>query len=287
MRARCKWAVAHPASTIAAVPEPGLPTLPLVAHHRYLKAPSPHSGHDKQGHLRPQQQREPVAHTRAEFGKRLLFTTRTTLTTEQILELYNRDKVGVEKDFHCLKAPNLVRFQPMRHYTDTKIRSTRGCGPCTPPPLSRPATSWPSPIRGPASPPWRSAPARAASSSTVASPTHRAGRSSPGHRPLGPTAATGPPPTVSPGCASSAPRLRLCPSPGRGHRRPGHRGSVPPLHQAAGGPPGHGPACCGPAALRPCGELAISTRLGYSWPAAWLLALEPVRPCLDRRGLPL
>ena len=77
---------------------------------------------DEHGRLRLHQQAEACARKRAEFGKRLLFTTRTTLTTEQILDLYNRDKVEVEKDFHYLKAPDLVRFQPMRHFTDTKIR---------------------------------------------------------------------------------------------------------------------------------------------------------------------
>ena len=77
---------------------------------------------DEQGRLRLRQSREAVARKRAEFGKRLLFTTRTSLTTTEILALYNRDKVEVERDFHYMKAPDMLRFQPMRHYTDTKIR---------------------------------------------------------------------------------------------------------------------------------------------------------------------
>ena len=62
---------------------------------------------DDAGRLHLWQPRETVARKRAEFGKRLLFTTRTALTTAEILELYNRDKVEVEKDFHYMKAPDL------------------------------------------------------------------------------------------------------------------------------------------------------------------------------------
>jgi transposase len=59
---------------------------------------------------------------RLEFGKRLLFTTRLAMTAEQVLETYNRDKARVEDDFRSLKDPDLVRFQPIRHWTDSKIR---------------------------------------------------------------------------------------------------------------------------------------------------------------------
>lgn len=77
---------------------------------------------DEQGRLWLRQRRDAVMRKRAEFGKRLLFTTKTSLTTAEVLTLYNHDKVEVERDFHYMKAPDMLRFQPMRHYTDTKIR---------------------------------------------------------------------------------------------------------------------------------------------------------------------
>jgi transposase len=57
-----------------------------------------------------------------EFGKRLLFSTRLEMTPEEILQTYNRDKSQIEDDFRHLKDPDLVRFQPLRHWTDSKIR---------------------------------------------------------------------------------------------------------------------------------------------------------------------
>jgi transposase len=63
-----------------------------------------------------------VAAHRLEFGVRLLFTTKTDLSSEEIVRLYNHDKQAVEQDFRQLKSPDLVRFSPIRHFTDTKIR---------------------------------------------------------------------------------------------------------------------------------------------------------------------
>lgn len=59
---------------------------------------------------------------RSQFGKRILFTTRRSLTATEVLETYNRDKARVEDDFRTLKDPDVVRFQPIRHWTDSKIR---------------------------------------------------------------------------------------------------------------------------------------------------------------------
>ncbi|MCL6596944.1 MAG: IS1634 family transposase [Firmicutes bacterium] len=63
-----------------------------------------------------------VQRRRRQFGRRLLFSTRTDLTATDIVRLYNRDKAQVEADFRQIKSPDLVRFAPIRHFTDTKIR---------------------------------------------------------------------------------------------------------------------------------------------------------------------
>ena len=41
---------------------------------------------------------------------------------EAILSAYNHDKVQVEEDFRTLKAADFIRIQPLRHWTDSKIR---------------------------------------------------------------------------------------------------------------------------------------------------------------------
>ncbi|PSR22498.1 MAG: hypothetical protein C7B45_06670 [Sulfobacillus acidophilus] len=77
---------------------------------------------DDQDHLRLRANRAARAARYQEHGKRLLFSTDQSLTIEAILSAYNRDKVQIEDDFRVLKAPDLVRIQPLRHWTDSKIR---------------------------------------------------------------------------------------------------------------------------------------------------------------------
>jgi len=55
-------------------------------------------------------------------GRRLLFSTDTCKTADQIIGLYNKDKSQVEQGFRHLKSPDLIRFQPLRAWTDSKIR---------------------------------------------------------------------------------------------------------------------------------------------------------------------
>jgi transposase len=60
------------------------------------------------------------------FGKNLLFTDQTTASAEWIIEQYHaKDKI--EDGFKLLKDPGLIRWQPMRHWTDTKIRAFAFC----------------------------------------------------------------------------------------------------------------------------------------------------------------
>ena len=59
---------------------------------------------------------------RAEFGKRLLFTTDRSRSVEDILAAYHHDKPQIEGDFRLPKAVDCLRIQPIRHGTDSKIR---------------------------------------------------------------------------------------------------------------------------------------------------------------------
>lgn len=55
------------------------------------------------------------------FGKRILFTDQTEWSSKEIIEAY-RSQWRIERDFHELKSPDLIRVTPMHHWTDNKIR---------------------------------------------------------------------------------------------------------------------------------------------------------------------
>ena len=77
---------------------------------------------DDQDHLQLRANRAARAARYQEHGKRLLFSTDQSLSVEAILSAYNHDKVQVEEDFRTLKAADFIRIQPLRHWTDSKIR---------------------------------------------------------------------------------------------------------------------------------------------------------------------
>lgn len=58
---------------------------------------------------------------RARFGKNIIFTDHLDWTDEEIIMAY-RDRYKIETAFRLTKDPFLVRFQPMYHWTDSKIR---------------------------------------------------------------------------------------------------------------------------------------------------------------------
>jgi transposase len=59
---------------------------------------------------------------RNHFGKNLLFCANPEADSGWIIEQY-RAKDRVEDDFKLLKDPELIRWRPCRHWTDTKIRA--------------------------------------------------------------------------------------------------------------------------------------------------------------------
>ena len=54
------------------------------------------------------------------FGKNLVFTGELEAESSWILAQYLA-KHRIEEDFKLLKDPELIRWQPMRHWTDTKV----------------------------------------------------------------------------------------------------------------------------------------------------------------------
>ena len=55
------------------------------------------------------------------FGKQLIFTDQTELTTEEIVALYDQ-RPAVEEDFRQIKDPHTIAWQPAYCWTDSKLR---------------------------------------------------------------------------------------------------------------------------------------------------------------------
>ena len=60
------------------------------------------------------------------FGKNLLFSSDTDAESSWIITQYKL-KNKIEDDFKLIKDPDLIRWRPVRHWTDTKIRAFGFC----------------------------------------------------------------------------------------------------------------------------------------------------------------
>ncbi|MEW6235071.1 MAG: IS1634 family transposase [Candidatus Omnitrophota bacterium] len=69
---------------------------------------------------------EAAAGQRQRFGKNLLFCSNPEAESAWIITQY-RSKDRIEQDFKLLKNPELIRWRPARHWTDTKIRASGFC----------------------------------------------------------------------------------------------------------------------------------------------------------------
>ena len=67
-----------------------------------------------------------IENRRQRMGKQILFSDRLDAESEWIIRHYKSKEI-VEDGFKLLKAPDLIRFRPFRHWTDTKIRAFGFC----------------------------------------------------------------------------------------------------------------------------------------------------------------
>jgi transposase len=67
-----------------------------------------------------------IAERKKRFGKNLIFSNLLNAETGYLIDTY-REKNIIEDDFHLLKDPLLIRFHPIRHWTDSKIRAYAFC----------------------------------------------------------------------------------------------------------------------------------------------------------------
>lgn len=80
----------------------------------------------RQGEILIEEDPEQIESRKKRFGKNLIFSNMLNAETGYLIDTYNQKQV-VEDDFHILKDPHIIRFRPIRHWTDSKIRAYAFC----------------------------------------------------------------------------------------------------------------------------------------------------------------
>jgi transposase len=80
----------------------------------------------RQGAIHVEENQEQIEIRQKRFGKNLIFSNMLCAETGYLIDTYNQKQV-IENDFHILKDPHIIRFRPIRHWTDTKIRAYAFC----------------------------------------------------------------------------------------------------------------------------------------------------------------
>ena len=80
----------------------------------------------RQGEILIEEDPEHIESRKKRFGKNLIFSNMLNAETGYLIDTYNQKQV-VEDDFHILKDPHIIRFRPIRHWTDSKIRAYAFC----------------------------------------------------------------------------------------------------------------------------------------------------------------
>jgi transposase len=78
------------------------------------------------GHLHFKEQEAQMETRKKRFGKSVIFSNMLHAETGFLIDTYHEKNV-IEDDFHLLKDPTIIRFRPIRHWTDTKIRAYAFC----------------------------------------------------------------------------------------------------------------------------------------------------------------
>ncbi|MBN2260526.1 MAG: IS1634 family transposase, partial [Clostridiales bacterium] len=79
---------------------------------------------DKRLHF--EENTEEIKKREKRFGKNLIFSNILEAETGYLIDTYN-EKNMIEDDFQLLKDNTIIRFQPIRHWTDSKIRAYAFC----------------------------------------------------------------------------------------------------------------------------------------------------------------
>jgi len=73
-----------------------------------------------------EENKEEIKKREDRFGKSLVFSNMLEAETGYLIDTYNEKDI-IENDFHLLKDVTLIRFRPIRHWTDSKIRAFAFC----------------------------------------------------------------------------------------------------------------------------------------------------------------
>jgi transposase len=100
---------------------PGIQSIKKKSHYgKYLKLCV------HQGRIDFQEDEEAIRKKSRYFGKYLIFSNMIKAETGYLIDTYAGKNI-IEDDFHLLKDTTLIRFRPIRHWTDTKIRAYAFC----------------------------------------------------------------------------------------------------------------------------------------------------------------
>lgn len=80
----------------------------------------------EQGQIHFEEQQQALDKKRQYFGKNIIFSNLTGAEAGDIIDAYT-GKNTIEDDFRLLKDVTIIRFRPLRHWTDTKIRAYAFC----------------------------------------------------------------------------------------------------------------------------------------------------------------
>ena len=78
------------------------------------------------GQIRFEEEKSAIDNLKKRFGKNLIFSNITKAETGYLIDTYAEKNV-IENDFQLLKDTTIIRFRPIRHWTDTKIRAYAFC----------------------------------------------------------------------------------------------------------------------------------------------------------------
>lgn len=80
----------------------------------------------RQKQLHFQENSDEIKKREKRFGKNLIFSNMLDAETGYLIDTYNEKNI-IESDFQLLKDTTIIRFRPIRHWTDSKIRAFAFC----------------------------------------------------------------------------------------------------------------------------------------------------------------
>jgi transposase len=80
----------------------------------------------REGFLQFELNEQEIYERKKRFGKSLIFSDMVDAESGFLIDNY-RDKSSIEDNFQLLKETTIIRFRPMHHWTDTKIRAFAFC----------------------------------------------------------------------------------------------------------------------------------------------------------------